>query len=467
LDKTLPQFPSPAATGKPPAAGSKPGSKPGTKAIPLTPPPGPPEQAWNEFFRNNKPSFKDVRETVLGLHEARRHEEVIALINAAILQGQSQPWMYDVLALSMQIAGRPAQEVERVLLSGVDVLAVNVQNMLYSAAYLARFDMHARALQLYRQASSLAPLRPEPYALGLKLAREAGDAAAIEWAASGILSRVWGANYEQLHREAEDAVAETDAALRKAGQTREAEHLRAAIAEARQRDLVVELTWSGKSDLDLIVEEPLGSLCSFENPRTPGGGILVHDGYGPDQKNTYERYLCPKGFVGDYRVRVKHVWGEVVGKRATLRITRYRGTPHEAVETRVIELGSSDKIFRLTLNRGRLTEALPTTAEPETSARGRRHHPTVAQLIRSSPADENAVRAQLRNNQAQQTFNALTTNVGYQPVISVLSEGVTSSVQALVSADRRYVRLTLSPTISTITDVLTFSFATATSSSTP
>lgn len=407
-----------------------------------------------------------MRETVLGLHEARRHDEVIALINAAILQGQSQPWMYDVLALSMQIAGRPAPDVERVLLSGIDVLAVNVQNMLLSAAYLARFDMHARALQLYHQASSLEPLRPEPYVLGLKLAREAGDTAAIEWAASGILSRVWGNNYEELHREAEDAVVEAEAALRKAGQTQAAQQLLATVAEARQRDLVVELTWSGKSDLDLIIEEPLGSVCSFENPRTPGGGILVHDGYGPSQKNTYERYLCPRGFVGDYRVRVKHVWGDVVGKRATLKITRYQGTPHEAVETKVIELGSTDKIYRLTLNRGRLTEALPAAPEPKTGAR-RRHHPTVAQIVRSTPAQANAVQAQLRNNQAQQRFNALTSNVGYQPVISVLSEGVTNSVQALVSADRRYVRLTLSPTFSTITDVLTFSFATATDSTTP
>jgi type II secretory pathway component GspD/PulD (secretin) len=50
-------------------------------------------------------------------------------------------------------------------------------------------------------------------------------------------------------------------------------------------------------------------------------------------------------------------------------------------------------------------------------------------------------------------------SVGFQPVIRTLPEGISLTVLAVISADRRYVRLSLSPLFSTITDVQTFSFA--------
>jgi len=46
-----------------------------------------------------------------------------------------------------------------------------------------------------------------------------------------------------------------------------------------------------------------------------------------------------------------------------------------------------------------------------------------------------------------------------QPVIVVLNQGTALSVQAVVSQDRRFVRLTLVPFFSQITDVNTFTFA--------
>ena len=48
--------------------------------------------------------------------------------------------------------------------------------------------------------------------------------------------------------------------------------------------------------------------------------------------------------------------------------------------------------------------------------------------------------------------------VGHQPVVVVLSEGTSLSVQAVVSNDRRYVRLTLVPFFSRIGDVEEFTF---------
>ncbi len=50
-------------------------------------------------------------------------------------------------------------------------------------------------------------------------------------------------------------------------------------------------------------------------------------------------------------------------------------------------------------------------------------------------------------------------SVGFTPQITVVSEGTTLQVSAVVSADRRFVRLTVSPVFQNLTDVFTFSFA--------
>ena len=141
---------------------------------------GTPEEVWKAYFEKNRPSPSAFTTLVLRLHRQRKHGHVIAAINEALISGQSQPWMYDVLAMSMQIAGRPKSEIERVLLSRVDFTATDGPNMLLSAAYLSRFGVNERALLLYRQASKISPTRPEPYALGLKLAERLQDYDAVE-----------------------------------------------------------------------------------------------------------------------------------------------------------------------------------------------------------------------------------------------------------------------------------------------
>lgn len=49
-------------------------------------------------------------------------------------------------------------------------------------------------------------------------------------------------------------------------------------------------------------------------------------------------------------------------------------------------------------------------------------------------------------------------NIGFQPVVQPFQEGTQLTVQAVVSADRRYVRLAVNPQFTNITDVFTFSF---------
>jgi hypothetical protein len=49
--------------------------------------------------------------------------------------------------------------------------------------------------------------------------------------------------------------------------------------------------------------------------------------------------------------------------------------------------------------------------------------------------------------------------VGFQPIVQTLPEGRMMAASAVVSADRRYVRIAVFPTFSSIGDVQTFTFA--------
>ena len=88
--------------------------------LPLDPNAGTPAEVWNDYFSKRKLNPADISKVVLQLHAAGQHEHVIAAIEAALIHGQAQPWMYETLALSMQIAGRPQDEIERVLLSRIE-----------------------------------------------------------------------------------------------------------------------------------------------------------------------------------------------------------------------------------------------------------------------------------------------------------------------------------------------------------
>lgn len=416
---------------------------------------GAPEVIWPAYFAQHTPPPRDVARHVEALHRAQQHEHVIWLIQSALINGQSQPWMYEVLALSMEIQGRPQADVDRVVMSLADFGTADFGTMAFSAAYLARLGRQSAALVIYRQASRLLPERPEPYVLGLRLARKLKDIDGIEWTAAGVLQYVWTRDYKSLHREAESAVAEALQMLRREGQNDRAEQLAARMQEARRRDLMVRLVWSGAGDLDLLIEEPTRTVCSFQNPETSGGGVLVHDGCGPTPQNCYEEYVNAEAWPGDYLVRIRHAWGTVVGERATLTIIRHQGTPEEKIETYPIQLRAEDVVVRFSLPEGRrktLRDVVTQDATFEVPVT-RNAAPSGRIKAAQAEAELNASRGQLEGVSVRRTGA-----VGFQPVIQVIPEGSTMTAQALVSPDLRYVRIGAAPTFSNVTDVFTFSF---------
>ena len=84
----------------------------------------------------------------------------------------------------------------------------------------------------------------------------------------------------------------------------------------------MKVSWTGDADIDLSIEEPGGTVCSHSQPRTTGGGTLLGDAFPIEGKATpdglSESYICPEGFPGQYRVRIRKISGDVVAGRVTV-----------------------------------------------------------------------------------------------------------------------------------------------------
>ena len=460
------------ATQPPPVGTLAPGQVRVTGVAELRPSAGFPDcktsgpEAWRPYFAKTKPSVRAVQRHVTYLADQQQHEHVIALLKAAIIEGQAQPWMYEVLAVSMEMAKYPKEEVERVVLSIADFGSANYESIMYSGAYLSNFGREAAALKMYRQASLLSPERPEPYTLSIKLAAKTGVTDDAIWAACGVLRNGWSVDHQRLHERAEDLLAETSKKLELAKQDEELAKLQERATEARRRDLQVRLQWNGTGDVDLSVADPAGGISSFEMRDSAGGGILLNDGFGPQPENCHEDFVCPLGFSGEYSLTVKKVSDKVVGNRAILTIVTHAGSASEQKVTKTVQFDKSNEVVvKLTLEDGRREQRRAALlAVPQGVARdwervanqaGRPTRRVVDPEVRQAVAE-------MRQSRQQDVVRAGGSGafggVGFAPRVSRIPEGTSLAVQAIVSPDRRYVRIALSPTFSNVIDVVVFSF---------
>ncbi|HEV7222597.1 MAG TPA: hypothetical protein VGN42_07840, partial [Pirellulales bacterium] len=237
---------------------------------------------------------------------------------------------------------------------------------------------------------------------------------------------------------------------------------------------------TGDADVDLFVEEPSGTICSARNPRTTSGGSMLGDAVAKTgqrkSEGASEVYVCPKGFDGTYRVMVRRVWGKLAANKVTVDIYWHYFSKREKKQTKQLELVSDEAVAAFDLQDGRRTEPL---AEQQ-----------VANAVAGQVAAGRQLLAQQLNalnnpqalgsflsgaNQSGQTdglgfnpFNPFVPfgfkgAVGYQPVITSLPKGAIMTTSAVISADRRYVRVSPTPFFSGVSEVNTFNYVTGAS----
>ena len=280
------------------------------------------------------------------------------------------------------------------------------------------------------------------------------------WAACGVLRNNWNVDHQRQHELAENLLTETVKQL----QPDQLAQFQQQATEARRRDLQVRLEWNGAGDLDLSVQDPAGGIASFQIQESAGGGSLLSDGYGP--VNCREEFVCPMGFSGEYVLRVKKASGKIVGNRAVLTIVTHGGSPLEKKTTNTVTFDKSDEqSVRITLEDGRREQRRSVLfAAPRGVARDwERVASQVGRPTRrvASPEVRQAV-AEMRDSRERRVVraggNGAFGAIGFAPVVTFIPVGTSLAAQAVVSPDRRYVRLALSPAFSNIVDVAVFSF---------
>jgi hypothetical protein len=368
----------------------------------------------------------------------------------------------------LELAGRPKADIERAIMSACDFSSTPEELMLI-ARYMSHLGLDGRALGVYRQVIKAAPLFQEAYALGLQAAERAKDIEGIRWATVGILEQAWPNNQQAIRNVALRKAEAVLAQLRQAGDNAAADAYERDLNSALVRDCVVRVSWSGDADVDLIVEEPTGTVCSLRTPRTVGGGVCLGDDFaiaGKPADGFEETYVCPQGFAGEYRVRISKVWGDLVADRVTVDVYKHFRTENQQHERQHITIGKDDSMVVFKLEIGRRTDRLE---DQQLAAAIDRQREVASKVLAQqfgndmgSMADPSIIPS--RNNLdpldlRRQLALARGGAVGFQPVITVLPEGTQMIVSGVISADRRYVRISASPSFTAIGNVTTFTFA--------
>jgi hypothetical protein len=448
--------------------------------------------AWNRFFAETKIETAEdltvldqqVRATVKecsikagNAQEAgdtakviEQFEEARRIIAAAIRAGQVQPWMYHAYALALKATDAPAEDVERAFLSAVD-FAETPEDVLYVAGRLEEIGADAAALRLCQNVASMDEYRREPYVIGLRIAQRLNDLDALTWACKGVLSQAWPEKFEPVAEQARLVARATYAQLLEEDRKEDADKFQQELQLAASHDAIVRVTWTGDADIDLAVEEPSGTVCSLENRSSAGGGTLLGDsfsGRGDDKSGTVsETYICPKGFSGEYRLLVRRVWGNVSTGNVTVEIVTDARRPQQRYIRKEVPLTEKNVLVVFEVKDGQRKQEVAEAqlAHLRDVQRDVQNH--VLGQFGPDPGESGQVLSDLFRDVRQLGLAGVGNRgafgrgaVGFRPELTVLPEGASFLGLAIISADRRYVRITPAPFFSQVGDVTTFNFVT-------
>ena len=329
---------------------------------------------WTDYFaqENINPDVvrNVVRQLSKGIQTKKQYaDQIVALVEAAIVNGNAQPWMYEALTLSLYLKGAPKNQILRAALSAADfcenpIDLLNVAYVMHTA-----LDLKQHAFPLYRQALENMPPQREFYAAAFRLAeelfREQNDEESLRWIGLAILSQEWdGALGNKLLQDAEDALTMLGNRFMKQERKEEAQQLAQEIRETKLRDCVVTVEWTGDAGIDLMIREPSSAICWFKNPRSISGGLLklspvtntTKIGALSDTKKI--SYVCPRGFNGIYSLVLHKSWGNLSNNLVKVAVETNVVPGESKVEGIAVPVDSEGAIVNFVLESGRRTESV-------------------------------------------------------------------------------------------------------------
>jgi hypothetical protein len=311
--------------------------------------------AWDNALKTGQFSSEDLLTAIGRLHDRKNFESAIEAIESALRNNQAQTWMYDVLAMEMKLAGRPQDQIDRVLLSRIDFAAGNEAQMLVTASYMARFGAYDQAIEICREAAKRNPWQPATWGLARRMADGSHNPEAIIWSRVGTIQRVWTDGFEDEHAEAITVLRDLEQKMTAAGNPKMASRVRGAMESARKRDLRIRVSWVGDADIDLTVNEPNGQRCSRKSRLTSNGGMLIRQSNGGKQGRHIEEYVCVEAPSGEYEIKVGYILGRVITGKVKVDIVRYQNTDHEKTSSLSPEVAERDAIIKVVVAQGRGT----------------------------------------------------------------------------------------------------------------
>jgi uncharacterized membrane protein YgcG len=211
-----------------------------------------------------------------------------------------------------------------------------------------------------------------------------------------------------------------------------------------------------------------------------------------------EVYVCPQGFSGNYRLLVRRVFGKVTGNKVTVEVCTHYLTGKQQTVKQSLKLTKDETVVAFQLADGRRREPLKqqqvanaalgqlvtrqvlgqqiaAALDPKTMMTLNQARAAAAQAAGGAAgngaAGGNSGGGSLGGNSGGAGNPLADTEVafplpmfqgavGYEPVIITLPEGTNLWTSAVVSNDRRYVRISCMPYFSGVSQVNTFNTST-------
>jgi tetratricopeptide (TPR) repeat protein len=299
-----------------------------------------PEKVYQKVLEFGATQPGEIIACVDFMVQNRQFKHAAELLKASLRTGLiAEPWAQEALAIALEGSQGSAEEVERARLSAIDLAPKSAHAYLKASKAMADMGNPDAALRFCKQAAKLEPGLPDAYVNALAYAGDPKaklDADVAVWAGSNLLGRDWPSDEAEYHLRAREFLRDRAAKLTAADRAGEARKVQAVLDNEKRRDLVIELLWSGKADLDLKVREPIGTTCSALNRQTTAGGTLLCDDFAQKDDAHSETYTASEAYAGSFEIAVDRVWGRPLGEKALVKVTRHQGTPEQSVEIHTV-----------------------------------------------------------------------------------------------------------------------------------